>query len=449
MLSSRIKIIFLNTICKPVSNLTFDNMSQSEEKIILSPKLQQALDEITRGTEEVLPLEELKKKLVQSEKIGIPLKIKAGFDPTAPDLHLGHTVLLQKLKTFQTLGHDIYFLIGDYTAMIGDPTGKSETRPKLTLEQVLENAETYKEQVFKILDPKKTKVVFNSSWLEKLHLKDVLDITSRYTVARMLERDDFSKRYASGVSISLVEFLYPLMQGYDSVALEADVELGGTDQKFNLLVGRNLQASYDKSAQVILTMPLLVGLDGSKKMSKSLGNYVSIQEPALEIFGKLMSISDSLMWTYYILLGDEPLTEIENLKKLVEQGKLHPKECKSDLALQITTRFHSPKEALMVKEEWNNIHSAQKTGLPSQIEKFEYKLTGEDGAAIGLLNVLRLAKLCQSNSDARRGVESGAVYEIDITSNEEKRQQDLKRQLFVGDYIFRFGKRKFRKIKIS
>src|SRR5512138_1203391 len=279
---------------------------------------------IKRGAVEILVEKELEEKLAKSLETGVPLRIKAGFDPTAPDLHLGHTVLLHKMRQFQKLGHEVNFLIGDFTGMIGDPTGKSETRKALTLEDVLRNAETYKEQVFKILDPEKTRVVFNSQWLAAMNATEMIQLAARYTVARMLERDDFGKRYATQMPISIHEFLYPLIQGYDSVAMKADVELGGTDQKFNLLVGRELQREYGQSPQSVITMPLLEGLDGVNKMSKSLGNYIGINEPADEIFGKVMSISDTLMLRYYELLSDLSLVELQQLKGDIKTGTVHP-----------------------------------------------------------------------------------------------------------------------------
>jgi len=295
---------------------------------------------IKRGAVEILIEKELEAKLEKSLKTGVPLRIKAGFDPTAPDLHLGHTVLIHKLRQFQQLGHEVNFLIGDFTGMIGDPTGKSETRKALTREDVLKNAETYKEQVFKILDPDKTRVVFNSSWLNDLGSGGLIALASKYTVARMLERDDFHKRFSSQQPISIHEFLYPLVQGYDSVALKSDVELGGTDQKFNLLVGRELQREWGQDPQCVLTMPLLEGLDGVNKMSKSLGNYIGINEPANEIFGKVMSVSDDLMVRYYELLSDLPLAELDKLKNGLADGSLHPMEAKKALGREMVGRFH-------------------------------------------------------------------------------------------------------------
>jgi tyrosyl-tRNA synthetase len=298
--------------------------------------LQSQLETIKRGAAEVLPEEELVGKLKKNR----PLRVKAGFDPTAADLHLGHTVLIQKMKQFQDLGHEVIFLIGDFTGMIGDPTGKSETRKQLTREEVARNAETYKEQIFKILDPQKTTVEFNHTWMEKMDAAGLVALAAKHTVARMLERDDFRERYQQQQPISIHEFLYPLIQGYDSVALKADVELGGTDQRFNLLMGRELQREYGQEAQVILTMPLLEGLDGVKKMSKSLGNYIAIEEPAEEIFGKIMSISDPLMWRYYELLSDKNLDEIAALRSQVESGRLHPMDAKKNLGAELVGRFH-------------------------------------------------------------------------------------------------------------
>src|SRR5512145_217575 len=307
---------------------------------------------IKRGAVEILLEKELEEKLEKSLKSGVPLKIKAGFDPTAPDLHFGHTVLLHKMRQFQQLGHEVCFLIGDFTGMIGDPTGKSETRKALTREDVLRNAETYKEQVFKILDPEKTKVVFNSEWLSPLQASDLIALAAKYTVARMLERDDFGKRYANQLPISIHEFLYPLIQGYDSVAMKADVELGGTDQKFNLLVGRELQREWGQTPQSVITMPLLEGLDGVNKMSKSLGNYIGINDPADEIFGKIMSISDELMLRYYELLSDLSLAEIDTMKKGLKARELHPMDVKKQLGREIVARYHGAAAATQAEENF-------------------------------------------------------------------------------------------------
>jgi len=413
----------------------------------LPEKLEAAYKKIVHGIEEVLPADVLRKKLLKADQSNTPLVIKAGFDPTAPDLHLGHTVLLQKLKTFQELGHHVYFLIGDYTAMIGDPTGKSETRKPLTEEEVLKNAQTYKDQVFKILDPEKTKIVFNSKWLEKLNLKSILSLTAKYTVARLLERDDFSKRYQSGQPISLVEFLYPLMQGYDSVEMKADVELGGTDQKFNLLVGRDLQAQYGQEPQCIITLPLLVGLDGEKKMSKSLGNYVSIQEEPGNIYGKLMSISDDLMWQYFALLSDLSLDQIEAMKNEIINGTRHPKEVKSFFSEEITARFHSKEIAAQAKAEWDRIHNPDKRGVPDDIPLCKLSANEAPNGSIGILNGLRLSGLVSSNGEAKRLIQSGGLY---LLINEEDAQtvHDEKMELKTGRYTFRSGKRKFITIEV-
>lgn len=317
--------------------------------------IEEQISLLERGVVDCIAHDELLRKLKRAEATGVPLRIKAGFDPTAPDLHLGHTVLLQKLKHFQDLGHEIYFLIGDFTGMIGDPTGKSETRKALTREDVARNAESYKEQVFKILDPEKTRVVFNSKWLGKLDSFDMIRLASELTVARMLEREDFKVRFRQGNPISIHEFMYPLIQGYDSVALQADVELGGTDQLFNLLMGRDLQRSRGQEPQVVMTLPLLEGLDGVNKMSKSLGNYIGITEPANDIYGKVMSASDELMFRYFDLLSDLSREEIADLKGDMEAGKLHPKKIKQQLARELTRRFHSSEAALQAEENFENV----------------------------------------------------------------------------------------------
>ncbi len=321
-----------------------------------------ALVQIGRGTDEILLEQDLADKL----KRGKPLRIKAGFDPTAPDLHLGHTVLINKLRVFQDLGHEVMFLIGDFTGMIGDPTGKSATRPPLTRDDVIENAKTYEQQIFKILDPEKTLVMFNSSWMGEMNSADLIQLAARHTVARMLERDDFSKRYKSGQSISIHEFLYPLIQGYDSVAMKADVELGGTDQKFNLLVGRELQKQYGQEPQVVITMPILEGLDGVQKMSKSLGNYIGIADPADDMFGKIMSISDELMWRYFELLSFRPVAQIEGFQQQISEGK-NPRDIKFLLAEEIIERFHDRDAAENAREAF--IARFQKGAMPEDIEQ--------------------------------------------------------------------------------
>jgi tyrosyl-tRNA synthetase len=381
------------------------------------------LDLIKRGAVEVLPDEDLVRKL----KRGRPLKIKAGFDPTAPDLHLGHTVLIQKMKQFQDLGHEVIFLIGDFTGMIGDPSGKAETRKQLTREEVVKNAETYKEQIFKILDPKKTIIEFNHCWMEKLDAVGLIELAAKYTVARMLEREDFKQRYQKQQSISIHEFLYPLVQGYDSVVLTADVELGGTDQRFNLLVGRELQREYGQEPQVVLTMPLLEGTDGVQKMSKSLGNYIGINEVPEEMFGKIMSISDSLMWRYYELLSDRNLAEIHENRSRVESGKLHPMEVKKSLAEELVARFHGAAAAQAARDYFETRY--QKKSLPSDIKK---RFTASEPTWICRLLVdLNFAK---SGSEARRLIAQGAVrVDGQIISDINFRfQGDLHKVLEVG-----------------
>jgi tyrosyl-tRNA synthetase len=358
---------------------------------------------IERGIVDCISREELVKKLEKSAATGVPLRVKAGFDPTAPDLHLGHTVLLQKLKHFQDLGHEVYFLIGDFTGMIGDPTGKSETRKALTREDVVRNAESYKEQVFKILDPDKTRVVFNSQWLAELDSFAMIRLASELTVARMLEREDFKVRFREGTPISIHEFLYPLIQGYDSVALQADVEIGGTDQLFNLLMGRDLQRSRKQEPQVVLTLPLLEGLDGVNKMSKSLGNYIGITESANDIYGKILSISDQLMFRYYDLLSDLGAEQIAQLKQEMEAGALHPKEIKKRLARELTARFHSVEAAMLAEQNFEKVF--QKGGLPDDIQVVEMTAS-ED---IWLPQLLVDVELVKSTSDGRRMIKQNAV----------------------------------------
>lgn len=358
---------------------------------------------IERGIVDCISHEELVKKLEKSIATGIPLRVKAGFDPTAPDLHLGHTVLLQKLKHFQDLGHEVFFLIGDFTGMIGDPTGKSETRKALTREDVARNAESYKEQVFKILDPEKTKVVFNSQWLAELDSFAMIRLASELTVARMLEREDFKVRFREGTPISIHEFLYPLIQGYDSVAIEADVEIGGTDQLFNLLMGRDLQRSRKQAPQVVLTLPLLEGLDGVQKMSKSLGNYIGITEPPNDIYGKVLSLSDQLMFRYYELLSDLGAEAICELKREMEAGTRHPKEIKKQLARELTARFYSEEAALQAEQNFEKVF--QKGGLPDDI--LEKQITAKED--LWLPQLLVDAGLVTSTSDGRRMIKQNAV----------------------------------------
>ncbi|KAF0217543.1 MAG: tyrosyl-tRNA [Geobacteraceae bacterium] len=396
---------------------------------------------IKRGVVEILLEKEIEEKLEKSAKDGVPLKIKAGFDPTAPDLHLGHTVLLQKLRQFQQLGHEIYFLIGDFTGMIGDPTGKSETRRALTREGVLKNAETYKEQVFKILDPEKTKVVFNSAWLSKLNATDMIGLAAKYTVARMLERDDFGKRYANQLPISIHEFLYPLIQGYDSVALKADVELGGTDQKFNLLVGRELQREWGQIPQTVITMPLLEGLDGFNKMSKSLGNYIGINEPAEEIFGKIMSVSDALMLRYYELLSDMPMPELEKLKAGIKDGSVHPMEAKKQLGREIVARYHGDKAA--VEAEENFVKRFRDNQIPEDMPEIYLNAVADLlEEKILLCKLLARTSLVASNSEGRRAIQQGGVK-----VNGEKVSDDNLELMCDGEYILQVGKRRFARVR--
>jgi tyrosyl-tRNA synthetase len=357
------------------------------------------LEMIKRGAVEILPEEELVAKL-ESDR---PLRVKAGFDPTAPDLHLGHTVLIQKMKQFQDLGHEVIFLIGDFTGMIGDPSGKSETRKQLTRDEVVKNAETYKEQIFKILDPAKTIIEFNHRWMEKMDAVSLIELSAKYTVARMLEREDFKQRYQKQQSISIHEFLYPLMQGYDSVVLKADVELGGTDQRFNLLIGRELQREYGQEPQVVLTMPLLEGLDGIQKMSKSLGNYIGIDEPPEEMFGKVMSISDDLMWRYYELLSDQDLPRIRSLRESVENRRVHPMDGKKGLAEELVARFHGSEAAQGARDYFETRY--QKRSMPKDIKK-RFSAPEPIWICQLLADVLQFAK---SRGDARRLIAQGAV----------------------------------------
>lgn len=400
-----------------------------------SATIEESLQWIKRGSEELLTEPDLIEKL----KTGRPLRIKAGFDPTAPDLHLGHTVLINKLRHFQELGHQILFLIGDFTGMIGDPTGKNVTRPPLSREQILENAKTYQEQVFKILDPEKTAICFNSAWFDTLGAAGMIKLAAHHTVARMLERDDFSKRYQNGQPIAIHEFLYPLCQGYDSVEMRADVELGGTDQKFNLLVGRELQKHYGQVPQVILTMPLLEGLDGVNKMSKSLGNYIGINEPAKEIFGKTMSVSDTLMWRYFELLSFRPSTEISGLKREVEQGK-NPRDVKVMLAQELVARFHSQKAA---EEALSDFEARFKQGmLPEEIP--ECVLVTENGAPMNIVQALKQAGLTSSTSEAMRMIDQGAVK----ADNERVSDKALLLPLDQA-VVLQVGKRKFARVTVK
>jgi len=395
---------------------------------------EEILKQLKRGADEILVESELVKKLEE----GRPLIIKAGFDPTAPDLHLGHTVLINKLKQFQDLGHDVQFLIGDFTGMIGDPTGKNVTRKPLTQEDVMENAKTYQEQVFKILDPEKTKIVFNSTWMNKLSPAELIQIAAKHTVARMLERDDFSKRYKGGQPIAIHEFLYPLIQGYDSVAMKADVELGGTDQKFNLLVGRQLQSIYGQTPQVVLTMPILEGLDGVQKMSKSLNNYIGIADSPDDMFGKIMSISDDLMWRYFELLSFRPMSEIDGWKQACKEG-MNPRNYKVSLAQEIIERFH---DAAAAKKALENFEARfQRGAMPEDMD--ELVIQAQDNG-LAIANLLKEAGLSKSTSEALRMIKQGAV-KID-----GEKISDTKLYIEVGTkQVYQVGKRKFARVEIK
>lgn len=400
---------------------------------VSAQELDRQLAYIKRGCAELINEEELRRKIAR----GRPLRVKAGFDPTAPDLHLGHTVLLHKLRHFQELGHTIIFLIGDFTGRIGDPSGRSETRPPLTVEQVLANAETYKKQVFKILDPEKTVVDFNSRWLDSMSFADVVRLASRYTVARMLERDDFEKRYRGNAPISLHEFLYPLAQGYDSVALEADVELGGTDQKFNLLVGRHLQGQFGQEAQCVLTMPLLEGLDGIRKMSKSYGNYVGIDEAPQEMFGKLMSVSDDLMWRYFELLSAESMDHIQAMRRDVAQGRAHPKAVKEALACEMVALYHGEKAAKAAQASFNAVFA--QGGIPE--DAAEYSCAA--GEASSPVAFLAAAGLTASRGEARRLIAQNALF-VD-----GRLCADALTPFAPGSYAVKLGKKRFLRLLVQ
>ncbi len=397
-------------------------------------ELKEVLAQIKRGTEEIL----IESELVEKLESGKRLRVKAGFDPTAPDLHLGHTVLINKLRVFQELGHEVLFLIGDFTGMIGDPTGKSSTRPPLTRDQVIENARSYEQQIFKILEPEKTLVMFNSSWMNEMSSADLIQLAARHTVARMLERDDFSKRYKGGQPIAIHEFLYPLIQGYDSVAMKADVELGGTDQKFNLLVGRELQKQYGQPQQTVITVPILEGLDGVQKMSKSLNNYIGISEAPDEMFGKIMSVSDDLMWRYFELLSFRPITEIEGLKKEMAGGR-NPRDIKFLLGEEIVARFHSQTDATAARE--NFIARFQKGAMPDDIPE---KTLRAEGGHLAIANLLKQAGLTQSTSESLRMIRQGAV-KID-----GERIEDSKLEIAAGtSHIYQVGKRRFARVSVD
>lgn len=396
--------------------------------------IKEQLAELMRGTAEVLPADGLEAKLKEAR----PLVVKAGFDPTAPDLHIGHTVLINKMRQFQQLGHDVVFLVGDFTAMIGDPSGKNATRPPLSSEEIRVNAATYEKQIFKILDEKKTRIEFNSSWMDKMDAAGLIKLAARHTVARMLERDDFNRRYTGGQPISIHEFLYPLVQGYDSVALRADIELGGTDQKFNLLVGRQLQQDYGQDPQIVITTPLLEGLDGVQKMSKSLGNYIGITDPPGEMFGKIMSISDDLMWRYFDVLSFRSLKDIADLRKSVEDG-MNPRDAKFELGIEIVARFHSDALAEAARQEF--ISRFQQGAMPDDIP--DVSLGSQDGK-LTITHLLRNARLVSSTSEATRMIKQGAV-KID-----GQRIEDYSLQLDAGTtHIVQVGKRKFARVRLT
>jgi tyrosyl-tRNA synthetase len=426
----------------------FKRLFKQREKRFVKPVAEQ-LALIKQGCHDIIREEELTARLEKAMATGKPLRVKAGFDPTAPDLHLGHTVLIQKLKNFQDLGHQVIFLIGDFTGLIGDPSGKSETRPPLTEEQVQANAETYERQIFKILDPAKTLIDFNSRWMKPMQAQDLIRLAARHTVARMLEREDFHKRYTSQTPISIHEFLYPLIQGYDSVALKADVELGGTDQTFNLLVGRDLQREYGQAPQVVITLPLLEGLDGVQKMSKSLGNYVGIDEAPGVMFGKIMSVSDILMLRYYELLTDITPQELTRLKEDLAQGRKHPRQVKEELAVELVARYHGREAARQAAQEF--AHIFREKGLPEEIEEIPLirfgTVTDVAGAkqveAFDLPHVMVVTGTATSTSEARRLIKQGAV-KID-----GEKIQDINLELGPGrTYTMQVGKRRFIRPKI-
>ncbi|MEK6691469.1 MAG: tyrosine--tRNA ligase [Nitrospirota bacterium] len=402
--------------------------------------IKKQLEIIKRGVLEIIQEDELIRRLEISLQTGRPLRVKAGFDPTAPDIHLGHTVLLNKMRQLQDLGHEVVFLIGDFTGIIGDPTGRVEARRPLTQDEIEKNAETYRKQVFKVLDPEKTKVRFNSEWLSKMSVSDFLELGSKQTVARMLERDDFSKRFKEGIDITILEFYYPLFQAYDSVALKADIELGGSDQKFNLLMGRIIQRRYGQEEQVLILMPLLEGTDGINKMSKSLGNYIGIDEPPKEIFGKIMSISDGLMLKYYDLLSHMSLDELNELKEGLRNGNIHPKKVKEDLACEIVERYWGKDESIKAKEEFEHIF--KKKGIPEEIQKVTIKVT--DKVNINWLpQIMKDNGLTKSTSEAKRLIIQGGVKINDNTVT------DPSAKLEQGEYIIKAGKRRFLKVVIK
>jgi tyrosyl-tRNA synthetase len=408
--------------------------SAAAPKYPLTPSVLRALEITKRGCDELLVEAEWLQKLARSEATGVPLRIKLGLDPTAPDIHLGHTVVLNKLRQLQDLGHQVIFLIGDFTSTIGDPSGRNSTRPPLTREQIEANAQTYYKQASLVLDPARTEIRYNSEWCDPLGARGMIQLAAKYTVARMMERDDFTKRFRSGIPISVHEFLYPLMQGYDSVALKSDLELGGTDQKFNLLVGRELQKEYGQESQCILTMPLLVGLDGVEKMSKSKHNYIGVTEAPNDMFGKLMSISDDLMWQYFTLLSFRPMSEIDLMKEEIAAGR-NPRDCKVLLAQEIVTRFHSQAAAEAALEAFN--HRA-KGGIPDDIPAVTL-----EGAPLGIAQLLKQANLVPSTSEANRNIEQGGV-KIDGETVSDKAVK-----VAAGTYVVQVGKRRFARVTLA
>ena len=420
----------------------FSNVEQQEGESVLEKELQKQLEVIKRGTAEIVPENELVEKLKKSIRENEPLHIKLGLDPTAPDIHLGHTVVLQKLRQFQDLGHNVTIILGDYTARIGDPTGKSETRKQLTEEQVKANARTYEEQIVKILDPERTRMVFNSQWLAPMTFADVIGLAAKYTVARMLERDDFAKRFNNEMPISIHEFFYPLMQGYDSVALKADVELGGTDQKFNLLMGRHLQKEFGQEPQIALMMPILEGLDGVQKMSKSLGNYIGITESPLEKYGKTMSIADELMTRYFELVTPVSMEEIRQIDSGLKDGSLHPRDVKMRLAREIVTIYHGPEAALKAEEEFKNIF--QKHELPDEIPEYVVNPAEFEEGQIWLPKLLVLSGMAASTSEGRRLIQQGAV-KLDDNKFDDPNGKIVPR----NGMIIKAGKRKFVKLVVN
>jgi tyrosyl-tRNA synthetase len=424
----------------------------------MSQAVEEQLAYLRKGCVELIQEDELRAKIARSLRDKKPLRVKVGFDPTAPDIHLGHTVLLWKMRHFQDLGHDVIFLIGDFTGLIGDPSGRSATRPAMTHEEILQNAETYKAQIYKILSREKTIIDFNSRWLGKLTSFEIIRLAAKHTVARLLERDDFTKRLKEGIPISVHEILYPLMQAYDSVELRADVELGGTDQKFNLLVGRDIQREYHQEPQVVMTMPLLEGLDGTEKMSKSLDNYVGITEPAKEIFGKIMSISDPLMYRYYELLTKVPMSQVEAWKREAKEGKINPRDLTADLAKSIVEDFWSRKEAGEAAEEFDRIHKNKKTPMDMKVQVIGPAVVAEPGqyAVAGvsvdlphtrpLLDIMMELKIFPSRGEAKRIIQQGGIY------LDGQRIEDINYQVDVGDgreHILKVGKRKFYKFIVK